>query len=112
VNGGGGGGDATYGAGQYFTDLPPRALLTRREYSYALFRSFRVQHKVANWLLIDVSDLPVVRVNAIYSDEIDWRRRERVRRYGVYLNAGGVPLPIRGRLVGSGRTVFLSNEPR
>lgn len=97
-------GFATHGPGQYFSDLPPTGLLTKIEYSYALFNSARVQHKVKNWLLIDVSHLPVKRVQDIYTKNITSSRKAAVSQFGIYLIERSTPLMV--HIINQGQTVF------
>lgn len=97
-------GFATHGSGQYFSDLPPTGLLSRIEYSYALFNSPRVQHKVKNWLLIDVSHLPVKKVQDIYTNRITSSRKAAVSHFGIYLIERSTPLMV--HIINQGQTLF------
>jgi len=99
---------ATFGQGQYFTDLPPAGLLTSKEYSVALFRSANVESKVTDWVEIDVQGLPVERVADIYKSKIALSRRGAVEGYGIWLVRNNAPLDVHGRIVGSGTTTFAS----
>ena len=97
---------ATFGAGQYFSDLPPTGLLTQKEYSNSLFRSSNVQQKVTNWVAIDVSGLAVVRAGNIYKDKIAAARRPAVAMYGIWLHPSAESLSVAGRIIDAGTTKF------
>jgi hypothetical protein len=101
-----GDGFATHGPGQYLTDLPPTGLLSRSNYSQALFNSPVPRRKVEYWLRIDIRELAIRRVRDLYTNNIRADRRAAIATLGIYLRTGSGALPLEGRIMGYGRTAF------
>ena len=98
-----------YGLGVYLTDLPPSGLLTRSEYSAALFGKPYVVDKVKYWILIDVTqETGLRRARGIYTNDIDPSRKSSVAAFGIFL-VPGRGISIAGRVVAAGQTAFFRN---
>ncbi len=93
---------AIHGAGVYLTDIDPTTAAAGSpvDMSRALFDNPRVTWKVTNYVAIDVSGLPVVRIGPVYQNG------SYGQEFSNYYYPGS--MDVQGRIVGSGRVDYLN----
>ena len=90
-----------WGDGQYFTDISPQeaSIGSAHQLSRALFNTLWNHLRVERWIRINVADLPIKRVGAVFS-----------HTYGnksIYLHPSRNPLNVSGRIEDWGSTPFI-----
>ena len=98
--------EVKYGAGQYFTDLPPTSLLTRPELATALYNNATLVYKTDYWVKVEVPSSEIFRVSDVVWQKLSVAIQPTVKKYGIYRRAGSHTFSIVNRLIDSGETSF------